>query len=409
MQPSPRATLWVLMLVTVLGTAGIALPYPVLAPFFSAGDNALTRFLDWHPNILLGLALAIYPLGVLIGSSFLGALSDRRDRRQLLVVSLVAATAGYLLSALAIRLESFPLLLLARLLTGLCEGNVAIARAMAAELHPAISRTRALSLLFAATYAGWLIGPIIGGYTMPLGVEAVFLLAAGASLLCAALVAVCIRDRRVPPAGEPLQWQQLWREHSFRLFKYDDIKPYIYFQLLFCLGTNAFYEFYPLWLVDSFAASSKDIANTTIAVTLVMIVTSILVVTPLAARLGKHRVLMAANLTFALTLLILPFTQRATAWVLFGLSGGLIALVNGVYPAMISERFDHYGQGNVMGLSTTLFFLANVIMAVAGGWISVLGSHWALVTGGICCLLAWGWFAGAIRSRRTDDGAAGAA
>ena len=407
MPVSARTTLWILMLITLLGTAGIALPYPVLAPFFHEGGNDLTRFLGWHPNMLLGLVLAIYPLGVLIGSGFLGALSDRCDRRLLLVLTLVAAAAAYLLTSLAVRAENYPLLLAARLITGICEGNIAIARAMAAELHPAISRTRALSLLFAANYAGWLIGPLIGGYTMPWGVDAVFFLAAAITLACALLVAVCIREWRAPQAQAPLRWRRIWSAHSFTLLRYREIKPYFYFQLLFCLGTNAFYEFYPLWLVESFSADSRQIAQMTIAVTVVMITTSALLAAPLARRLGANRALIAATLGFAVTLLILPFGNLPLAWLLFGLSGGLIALFNGVFPAMLSERFGHHGQGRVMGLSTTVFFLANLIIALLGGGISVLGAHWALLAGGICCVLALLWFIGRIHARDSRAGCAG--
>ena len=50
---SPRATLYAVMLVSLLGTAGIALPYPVLSPFFLDGthENGLTTFLGLDPKL----------------------------------------------------------------------------------------------------------------------------------------------------------------------------------------------------------------------------------------------------------------------------------------------------------------------------------------------------------------------
>ncbi|MCP4274217.1 MAG: MFS transporter, partial [Gammaproteobacteria bacterium] len=163
------------MLISFLGTAGIALPYPVLAPYFlDYPANDLTHFAGIDPKLLLGVALALYPLGMLVGGSFIGALSDLYGRRLILVVTLAGTSVGYLLTAYAVIIESYPLFLLSRLLSGVCEGNVSIARAMAAELHPHIEKVKAMSLLFTTVYAGWLFGPLAGGYLMALGIGWVF-------------------------------------------------------------------------------------------------------------------------------------------------------------------------------------------------------------------------------------------
>ncbi|MFZ1832286.1 MAG: MFS transporter, partial [Pseudomonadales bacterium] len=120
---SARSTLITVMLVSFMSTAGVALPFPVLAPYFLADEpGALSGFLGLPPKLLLGILLAVYPLGILIGSSFLGALSDHFGRKRVLVASLCLAALGYLLTAAAVLIESFPLFALARLLTGLCEG-----------------------------------------------------------------------------------------------------------------------------------------------------------------------------------------------------------------------------------------------------------------------------------------------
>ena len=144
MLQKPKTILFIIMLVSFLGTIGIALPYPVLAPYFiDYPANELTRFMGFHPKMLLGFSLAIYPLGMLIGSIYIGALSDHYGRRKVLLITLLGSVVGYMLTALAIYHESFVFFILARLVTGICEGNIAIARAIAADLHPRIDRTRA--------------------------------------------------------------------------------------------------------------------------------------------------------------------------------------------------------------------------------------------------------------------------
>ena len=69
---TPRSTLATVMLVSFMSTAGVALPYPVLAPFFLRPDaGGLTAFAGVPAKLLLGVLLAVYPLGILVGNSFL--------------------------------------------------------------------------------------------------------------------------------------------------------------------------------------------------------------------------------------------------------------------------------------------------------------------------------------------------
>src|SRR3954463_9653087 len=81
---------WILFAVCLLGlmsTIGVAMPYPILAPIFVGGPvDAFTHFAGLPPSLLMGLALAANPLGILIGSLFSGPLSDPHDNRLFLTV-----------------------------------------------------------------------------------------------------------------------------------------------------------------------------------------------------------------------------------------------------------------------------------------------------------------------------------
>lgn len=400
-----KTTLVAVMLVTLIGTAGIALPYPVLAPLFLDGPASdLTRFMGLPPKLLLGALLALFPLGLLLGSSVVGALSDQFGRRRTLVLTLILAGAGYALSALALSWQNFLLFAAARFVTGLCEGNIAIARAMAADLHPAIDRTRALSMAMACAYAGWLLGPLAGGYLASSGPEIVFWTGALAVLACA-LVSQLLMPADAPhkPAGSTLL-HLMRSQNSMTLWQEPAVRALALFNLLFCLGVNAFYEFYPFWLVEKFAFQPHQIAWNTVVVTGVMIVTSALAIPALKQRFGASPVVLKGALGLGLLLIILPWTNTQGALVLFALIGVGIATVNGVFPAIMSERFAHYGQGRVMGLLTANFCLSSTVIAMAGSGVALLGSQWTLVLGGLLCLAGAAWFA--ILQRASDDWAA---
>ncbi len=377
------------MLVGLLGTIGIALPYPVLAPYFiDYPANDLTHFMGFHPKILLGISLAIYPLGLLVGSIYIGALSDSFGRKKVLLITLVGSVVGYGLTAWAVYVESFIYFVLARFVTGLCEGNISIARAIAAELHPDIDRTRALSLVYAATYTGWLLGPVIGGFLMVYGVAEVFLMAGLGMLLATILVMFLIAQDKEEDIDNTSFWRSIRENNSLTLLKHIDIRPIFWFYFLYSMGLNAFYDFYPVWFVDYYQADGKVISLATVCLTVVMILVSSTLVARTQVKYGEIKAMLAGGMVLSLLLLIQPFSSYHQAFVIFAIIGGAIAMTNGMVPSYLSHYFGHLGQGKVMGLQTSTFCITNVIIAAVGGFVSVFDSRWILFLGAALVFLA---------------------
>lgn len=386
---------WVLLAVCALAlmsTAGVAMPYPILAPIFVGGPvDDFTHWLGLPPEFLMGLALAVNPLGILLGSMVIGPLSDRYGRRRVLSVTLSATLAGYLLSAWALGQRSYTLFLLARFVTGLTEGNVAVARALLADLHPRIDRTRGFAWLNACLYSGWLLGPLIGGLTLPLGEPVPFLLAALALLPCMAVLVWGL------PRGAPLScqgglWAAVREQQALGLLRQDALlRRLFWLQLGFALGCNALYEFSPLWLVQQLDLDSRGIAWVTAGQCAAMTLAS-----ALAGRFGgtghsgARRLRGAGRMALlaALGLLGLALLPgRVGLFVVMGL-GVPVALYNALLPAWLSERFAAHGQGRVMGLLSTIFCLANVTIALGGGLLSLLSARWVMALGALSCGLA---------------------
>ncbi|PCJ46054.1 MAG: MFS transporter [Gammaproteobacteria bacterium] len=387
------ATLTACMLISLLGTAGIALPYPVLAPYFlDSPANALNQFMSINPKLLLGIALALYPLGLLIGSSFLGALSDHYGRRLVLLVSLTGSVIGYLLTVFAVYDESYLLFLFSRLFTGICEGNISIARAMAVELHPVIERGRALSLVYATTYAGWLVGPLAGGYLMLLGTEHVFLAAAGAMIVCIVVVMLTIKDGNQKKLSKGSLLKTINEENSFRLLKHKEVRPIFIYYFIYSLGINTFYEFYPVFFVEKYRFASDDIAWITVLLTATMIISSAFVSSHIVKFLGTFKSLTISVIALGSLIILQPFVGLTIIYSMFVLAGFLIALNNTVTPTYMSQRFGKYGQGKVMGLQTAMFCLANVIISLLGSLLAILSITATMVMAGVLILISIGWF-----------------
>ena len=384
----PYAVLWTICFIALLSVAGVSLPYPVLAPIFAASElNAFNNWLGLDPTLLLGIALAANPAGILLGSAVLGALSDQYGRKQVLALALIVAVLGYLLSALAISHQQYLWFVLARFLTGLCEGSVSICRAVAADLHPQIDRNKAIAWMNSALYAAWLVGPLLGGMTMHLGAHVPFALAAIAVLPCLLLVQVFLPNAK-PEKPKLALWQNISQHNSLRLLRQPELKWVIWAQFIYTLGLNAFYEFYPLWLVEAEQFSGYEIGLITAALCLVMTFVSAVLMAKLGSRVSPLPAAVVAALCFSGCLALLPWLDGIPAWIWLVCCGLPIPMVSAWFQVYCTATFAHFGNGRVMGLLTVLMCAGNLVIALVGAVIALAGAQYTLWLGAACAALA---------------------
>lgn len=375
-------------LLALLSTIGASLPYPILPPLFASGaESGLNQFFGLPPKLLFSVAVMINPLGLLIGSAVLGALSDRYGRRPVLLATGLGAAAGHALTAGAMMLESYPLFLAARFATGLLEGNGAVARAMLAERLQGPLRNRAIGWLNGAFHFGWLAGPLLGGLTVGYGLTVPFWIAAGA-LLAVALVVMAVLPREAPSTLTTSWWQVARDRHSLNLLKHDELRTLFKIQLAVTCGVTAFYEFYPLWLVEVGRYDAQGIAAINVGLCGLMTLSSLFSGRPSAAAPLGRASLHAFGIACAVGLVAL-----GNLWV--GLVGiVLFGLPNSFYNAVVqnwaADRFGAHGQGAVMGLLSTTFCLANILMALAGAVLTLIDTRLVLLLGAaLSAAAAW--------------------
>jgi len=311
-------------------------------------------------------------------------LSDRYGRRPLLMRTAVGAAIGHAITAWALVIQSYPLFIVARFITGLLEGNGAVARAMLADQLQGPLRLRAMSWLNGAFYLGWLVGPILAGATLAWGVTVPFWIAAGALMLVAVLVAIGL-PRETPSLLTTSWWQVARDRHSLNLLRHEELRTLFIVQLALTCGVASFYEFYPLWLVETAHYNAQAIAWVNVGLCGTMTITSLL-----AGGSSRHAPLLRAGwygCGIALAIAILAVGNiwvGIAAIVLFGIPN---ALYNTVVQGWCAERFSAHGQGAVMGLLSTTFCIANIVVALGGSLLILIDTRLVLIVGALCA--AW--------------------
>lgn len=378
-------------LLALLSTVGASVAYPLLPPLFAGGaPNGLNAFLGLPPKLLFGVALMVNPIGLLIGSAILGPASDVIGRRRLLLLTTFGAAAGHLLTAYALLIQSYPLLVGARFATGLMEGNTAILRALLAERLQGQLRNHALSWLNGAFNLGWLAGPLLSGLSAHYSVTLPFYVAAGGLLLGALLSSLALAPEARTAAVHAESWASTMRKrHAFTLLRHSPLRMLFLIHFSYACGVTAFYSFFPMWLVEVGRYDAAGIAFVNMAMCGLMAFTALFA--GRASSLDPRQRVAGQAGTVALAIICVGLGNLwvgIAAIVLFGLPH---AFYNATIQSWSVDQFAYHGQGSVMGLLSTTFCLANVVMALGGALLALVDTRLVLVAGGL--LAATGAFA----------------
>lgn len=377
--------LWVLVMTVTLAVAGFSLPSPVLAPLLlDPAQGMLTpEASDWSRKVWLGVIMGLYPLFQLVGSPWLGRLSDRYGRKPLLLLSLAGVLAGYALMALGIAWRSLPLLLLSRIVEGLCNGNIAIVQAMAADLAGKEHKARSFAWINIGMNLGWVVGPMIGGYAAVISGDYSLAawLAVGMTLINLLLVYWLIPYR--PPVAATRLTATL---SSRQLLLQPALLPYFALTLISYGAVQLYFTYFNIWLVERLAWDPAQLAQAAVLVSLPMMAGSWL-----GSRIARHwrgsSLGIVGHLVMAsgMLLFILPvhWWGLALTFVPAGIGMSLGELATSV---AISNRSHPEQQGQAMGLYRALAVGSEILAVLLGSLVLLAGTQWPFYLATLCSL-----------------------
>jgi len=164
------------ILATVLiDMISIGIIMPVLPNWVGTFTESAEQTALWYGIVSFSFGAANF-----VFAPLLGALSDTLGRRPVLLLGLTGMAVSHMLTAFA---PSLLIVVIARLLGGATQANLAVANAYVADVTEPSQRASRFGLLGAMMGIGFVIGPALGGQLSVVDLRLPFAVAAGLALL----------------------------------------------------------------------------------------------------------------------------------------------------------------------------------------------------------------------------------
>ena len=401
-----------ILLVVGIGFLGISLPYPILAPMILNNINSiLGKQIPHHKAVVnLGILLSAYPLGQFLGASILGKLSDSFGRKKVLLVAFLGTCIGYAISSIAIPISSYYLLLTSRFFTGFCEGNIAIAQAAAADMAPALPKSTSFSMINAAIAIGFTAGPLLGGLTYwgannpTEGYFLPFVIASALSLCTLLFIRIYFKETLRSTVSTQTHLYTEIRQHLISSIGYITevlqnplSRRTIIIYLLFYIGIDLFYEFYPLFFVGRWNFSPLQIGWFSAVYTLPYTLSQGLLVSKVSKFLHPIPILQIAGIILGIMLIIFILPDEVNfLYLTLPILAISLSFCSTNTVILVSDSSGKKTQGQVIGVSQSLRVLNIAIITLIGGWLGSIDARIPLLLAGLVVfmatiLLKWVW------------------
>ena len=333
-----------------------------------------------------GLLFSVAFFGGALSAPYWGSLADRYGRKPMIVRAGFVLFATYTLIAFVH--NPYELLGL-RLAQGLLSGYIPSSIALIGTNTPEDRVGFALSMMSAATSAGSILGPLLGGVMARFFGNRVAFASAGSLVLIATILAVFwVREENFVPSKT--------RSSIFSAFKDAAHNS----TLLSALGLNLFTSFSIMTiepiLTLYIAQLSHSIANASLIAGIVFSLTGIasVVFSPIwgrtSDRIGFRKVLLFGLLGGTVwTFMQLPFHNVYAFSAVRFLYGAFFCAVYPAINGLVVKSTEPSFRGRAFGLSQTANQLGNMVGPLVGGIVagatSIHGLFW--VTGGLLALV----------------------
>lgn len=396
---------YLLLSIVFIGYFGISLPYTIFGPLFLQPENYAffaSGMSQQERIVWLGITMSAYPFGLFFGAPVLGSLSDRFGRKKILVITLFLTAIGCTLTGISLSIGSLSLLVISRFITGISEGNIAIARAMVQDFSKTgfISLHKGLGGINAVGSIAYLLGPLFGGLfssselyhgfdpSLP------FYLASIVTLLVQLLSLLLLKETKAATPKKFIFNELNALGYVTRICKIPALQKILLCSTIFTIAVDLFYEFFPLFLASPLGFSPLYIAYINGVLCIALAFGNGYMPQAIAKFFSNKPVILAGSVLFSIAVSLFSFQDGFGELALFiSLAGLFLSMATVNYTVELSGRADGEIQGEVFGVLMGLRTLADALICLVGAGCMLSSSQTPLLLASAVALFSTGYFA----------------
>jgi DHA1 family tetracycline resistance protein-like MFS transporter len=357
-----------IMLATLIDMMSIGLIIPVLPALVGEFTGSQAHQAYWYGVVTFAFSLANF-----FGSPFLGAFSDSRGRRLVLLLGFCGMAFSFLATVLATALW---MLIAVRVVSGAMQANVSVANAYVADITPPEMRARRFGMLGAMFGVGFILGPVMCGLLGAIDLRLPFF-AAGTLALLNLLYGYFVLPESLPPERRrALEWKALNPLGALRgLAQTKGVGLLV--AVIACSGLAQFvlYTTWVLYTTFKFGWGPLENGWSLAAVGVVSAIVQGLLLGRLLRRFSPRRLAVLGLLSSSLAYLM--WGAATQGWMMFAIifANLLGATVAASIQSLISQAADARNQGRALGAVGGLNSLMAVIAPTIGAPLLAMVSH----------------------------------
>jgi len=347
-----RLPIFVITATVTLDAMGVGLIMPVMPALLREVDGgSLAQAAAWGGIMSAAFAVMQFLFGPVVG-----ALSDRWGRRPVLLISLLAMAADYVIMALA---GSLWLLLVGRILGGITAATHSTANAYMADISAPHEKAQRFGLLMAGFGVGFVLGPILGGFLAEYGTRAPFW-AAGALALANALLGFAVLGESLPRRRRRrFSWARANPFGAFRaVARLAGVAPLLAVFFLFNVATYVYPAVWAFFLTERFGWGEGTIGLSLGIYGLSYALAMAFLVQPTMARLGPRGTVIFGLAMECVTLVLIASLTDGRVLLAMIPIAALGSLAMPALQAAMSDSVAPTAQGELQGLLTSVSALA---------------------------------------------------
>lgn len=347
-----RLPIFVITATVTLDAMGVGLIMPVMPALLREVDGgSLAQAAAWGGIMSAAFAVMQFLFGPVVG-----ALSDRWGRRPVLLISLLAMAADYVIMALA---GSLWLLLVGRILGGITAATHSTANAYMADISAPHEKAQRFGLLMAGFGVGFVLGPILGGFLAEYGTRAPFW-AAGALALANALLGFAVLGESLPRRRRRrFSWARANPFGAFRaVARLAGVAPLLAVFFLFNVATYVYPAVWAFFLTERFGWGEGTIGLSLGIYGLSYALAMAFLVQPTMARLGPRATVIFGLAMECVTLVLIASLTDGRVLLAMIPIAALGSLAMPALQAAMSDSVAPTAQGELQGLLTSVSALA---------------------------------------------------